>query len=191
MHCIGVRGSKRVPVSSLSVWPARCTVFCVCRCSRSCLVASSALLGMRESRRTPPPQDTWVGKHTELFCVLFLWLRRRLQVGMLTHQPPELLQDGRMSPAVDIYRCASSCAGQLLTLAGCVHPATATLQRQHSDVCLLDHVEVDQSTTNSACSGLAAGWHGAAFSKVPRQLRTNCTLLAWTALPVQLWHPDV
>lgn len=24
-------------------------------------------------------------------------------VGMLTHQPPELLQDGRMSPAVDIY----------------------------------------------------------------------------------------
>lgn len=23
---------------------------------------------------------------------------------MLTHQPPELLRDGRMSPAVDIYR---------------------------------------------------------------------------------------
>lgn len=29
-----------------------------------------------------------------------------LQVGMLTHQPPELLRDGRMSPAVDVYRCA-------------------------------------------------------------------------------------
>jgi len=25
---------------------------------------------------------------------------------MLTHQPPELLQDGRMSPAVDVYRCS-------------------------------------------------------------------------------------
>ena len=31
-----------------------------------------------------------------------------LQVGMLTHQPPELLRDGRMSPAVDVYRCGSS-----------------------------------------------------------------------------------
>lgn len=26
------------------------------------------------------------------------------QVGTMTHQPPELLRDGRMSPAVDIYR---------------------------------------------------------------------------------------
>jgi hypothetical protein len=29
-----------------------------------------------------------------------------LQVGMLTHQPPELLREGRMSPAVDVYRWA-------------------------------------------------------------------------------------
>ena len=44
------------------------------------------------------------------------------QVGMLTHQPPELLRDGRMSPAVDIYRCGLwMLDGQHADKAACSH----------------------------------------------------------------------
>lgn len=45
--------------------------------------------------------------HTHTMCFVCFavhsLLLLPLQVGTLSHQPPELLQDGRSSPAVDIY----------------------------------------------------------------------------------------
>jgi hypothetical protein len=87
------------------------------------LFASSALLGVRVPRHVPRP-DYKSGKHIECFQTPpLLLLVLLLQVGMLTHQPPELLQDGRMSPAVDIYRYADG-AGLLYSA---MSPATITL----------------------------------------------------------------
>jgi hypothetical protein len=65
---------------------------------KPCIVMD--VLAARLNRSTPHGQ---YGSACLICCPAFAV---HVQVGMLTHQPPELLQDGRMSPAVDIYRWA-------------------------------------------------------------------------------------